>query len=367
MRWVGVLLGLGLAACSGCGGEAAEPGTPDVVAVSDLGAPAEIFVDVGPDAPAADVPDTRDAADIIDASPDTADIPAAVDVPPPRPCPTAGSGVTIGVVAPADLTEISGVAVSRRQPGVLWVHNDSGAGATVHALSELGDERVRYELASAKANDWEDIALGPYPGAEGDFLYLGDIGDNDRKRMDIGVYVVAEPDVASAAGPVVEQPIDHYLPLAYPDEPHDAETLFVDPVGGALFVLTKAFDGQSKLFRYAPPFVPDQRATLQLAAELELADFIDLTKPLGIMTTGGDIAPDGSLVLVRTYEAVWAWRRAPGQTVGEALAGEVCELETQDERQGEAISFTADGKGYVTISEDPTPPIYRFQLLLGRR
>ncbi len=295
---------------------------------------------------------------------DSADAPDQVDAPDVSACPGSGQGVTIGVVAPSDLSEISGVVPSRAQPGVLWVHNDSGGDASIHALSELGDELVRYRLQGAVAEDWEDIALGPYPGAQGDFLYVGDIGDNPRTRKELGVYVLAEPATSEADDKVVDQPIDHHLRMAYPDEAHDAETLMIDPISGALYVLTKEWDGLSKLFRYAPPFDPDERANLQLAATIDHADLIN---PIGNLSTGGDIAPDGSLIAIRTYNTAWAWRRVPGQTIGQAVTTERCALETLDERQGEALGFTSDGGAYVTISEDPNPRIYRFQLLPASR
>ena len=38
---------------------------------------------------------------------------------------------------PDELTESSGLAVSRTQPGVLWSHNDSGDGPNLYAMRSL--------------------------------------------------------------------------------------------------------------------------------------------------------------------------------------------------------------------------------------
>src|SRR3982751_4845835 len=59
--------------------------------------------------------------------------------------------------APAVLTgqpEASGVAVSRRTPGVLWVLNDSGE-PVVTAVDADGGVKGRVVVAGAAVRDWE--------------------------------------------------------------------------------------------------------------------------------------------------------------------------------------------------------------------
>src|SRR5512134_250324 len=75
----------------------------------------------------------------------------------------------------ANLPEASGVAASRRTPGVLWSHNDSGEPGLV-AVATDGTTRGRVYVAGASAGDWEDIEVGPCP--QGSCVYIGDIGDN---------------------------------------------------------------------------------------------------------------------------------------------------------------------------------------------
>ena len=69
-------------------------------------------------------------------------------------------------VLPDALRESSGLAVSRRQPGVLWSHNDSGDGPNLYAIDLSGRLLATIPVANAAARDWEDIASGPCPRLE---------------------------------------------------------------------------------------------------------------------------------------------------------------------------------------------------------
>ena len=75
----------------------------------------------------------------------------------------------------------------------------------------------------------------------------------------------------------------------------------------------------------------------------------------------GDIAADGSAILVRTYvEAHW-WHRRPGQSVAQALGGAPCRVPLRPEPQGESIAWATHGNGYYTVSEGSRPDLYYFE------
>jgi|SRR4051794_23717866 hypothetical protein len=76
--------------------------------------------------------------------------------------PAFGSAVTNGIVNLSGLTEASAVAASRRNPEVLWTHNDSGhLGGQVFALDTQGRLLGTYSIPGNIDN--EDIAIGPGP------------------------------------------------------------------------------------------------------------------------------------------------------------------------------------------------------------
>src|SRR5689334_9017693 len=153
------------------------------------------------------------------------------------------------------LTETSGIHTGVRNPGIGWVHNGSGETARVFALDGTGALRGTYSLTGATAVDWEDIAVvaGATPGSG--TIYAGDIGDNALARSEIQVYRVAEPAVPTS-GPAVTTALSgvETLHLTYPDGPHDAETLLVDPATGDILVITKLlFGGTVGVYRAAAP------------------------------------------------------------------------------------------------------------------
>lgn len=98
-----------------------------------------------------------DAGMPMDATPDVALVDAAVDALPPvdaaSVCPSFETGVSVGKTPMGDIKEASGIVASRRSPGTLWVHNDSGASATLYALTSTGAMQAIYSLDGASAQD----------------------------------------------------------------------------------------------------------------------------------------------------------------------------------------------------------------------
>ena len=82
------------------------------------------------------------------------------------------------VATVAELPEASGAAASRRTPGLIWSHNDSGE-PVLFALDASGAVKGRVRVNDVEVNDWEAVAAGPCP--QGSCLYISDIGDNNRR------------------------------------------------------------------------------------------------------------------------------------------------------------------------------------------
>jgi hypothetical protein len=260
---------------------------------------------------------------------------------PPAVCGALRATVT-GVVQAAEALELSGLARSQTQPGVLWSHNDSGDRGRVFALRPSGKVLADLDVPGAAATDWEDIAI------RGDELYLGDIGDNARERPSIDVYRVSEPRVPATG----TTPPATRLRLRYPDGAHDAETLLVDPRSTAIAVVTKEISGRSGVYLARRPSAATT-TTLRRVARLELG--------IGALATAGDVSANGRVIAIRTYGSVFAWRRAPGVSLGAALRGRPCVSPTPlREGQGEAIALTRDGRGFFTVPEGAHATIRRY-------
>ena len=252
---------------------------------------------------------------------------------------------------PAFLNEVSGLAESRTNKGVFWVHNDSGDQPRVYAFNRGGASLGRYTLAGATAVDWEDMAIGP-TGDGGSYLYLADIGDNSGRRSSVRVYRVREPLVSANQSPVTETlSAVARFDFAYADGPRDAEAFMVDPLTGDFYIVSKREPGGNRLYRSGSP---SDRAlnTLERVATFSTTG-----------TTAADISPDGLQVLIRRYSsaidrsspparAASYWRRPDASMSLVTLLAQPGEtVPLVAEPQGEAIAFAADNRGFYTTSE----------------
>jgi hypothetical protein len=271
--------------------------------------------------------------------------------------------VAVGTLASPALSEVSGIVASARNPGVYYVHNDSGDTARFFAIDEQGRTLAELALNGADAVDWEDIALGPGPGG-GSFVYLGDIGDNEARvggtpRASINVYRVAEPLILSDEAPEPLVVDWERLPLSYPTAAHDCEALLLDPKSSELLLVTKENDGKSSVFRASALAAAEAKQTLELVTQIEVGT---TQAPGSSLITGGELSPMGDGILLRTYTSVFFWSRPSSASIVDAFAGAPRQLLAPDEEQGESITFTADGSSYLTVSEDEQAPVFRAQL-----
>ena len=243
------------------------------------------------------------------------------------------------------INEASGMVLSRKNPGILWVHNDSGNSARVYALTLDGRLVATCILVGVDAIDWEDIAIGPGPEPGLDYIYVADTGDNGFSREEIEIYRFPEPLVDEGTHVLIDR-VERII-LNYPDRAHDAETLLVDPVDGGIYIITK---WGGLMYRAS-----DDGMLLRVAK-----------LPWGGVT-GGDVSQDGKRIIVRSYFSATIWEREDGSPLSAIFSKDGCSLSLkveplQMEPQGEAIAFSPDGHFYYTLSEGVRQPIYRFRL-----
>ncbi len=287
-------------------------------------------------------------------------------------CARFGAGTVAGNVKNSQLTEISGLVASRRHAGVYWTHNDSGGKPEVFALTLDGTDLGSYAFPGATATDWEDIGIGPKSGAIGSYIYAADIGDNAAEvpldglgtaREKVTIFRAAEPALApKAPGAPLTGGIDRF-DLIYPAGREDAEALLVDPISGDLVIVTKSPIGQSRiLVAPAAAMVNGATITMQDFGTIQIIPPVVVSTFPGTWVTGADISADGSLILLRTYQAVLAFPRVAGQSVADALHGASCSAPQTEETQGEAIAIAVDGSRYTTISEGVNEPVHAFSI-----
>jgi hypothetical protein len=269
-----------------------------------------------------------------------------------------GSFREVGRFASPKITECSGLVVSRKNPGVLWVHNDSGDSARLFAVKEDGTLRGVFRLSHAESRDWEDLAIGPCRKWNRQCLYVGDIGDNMRQRRKIQIYRVEEPDV-SLDGPPVSEKLKgtERFDCVYPDGPHDAEALFVDPISGIPYLVTKE-PGHSAASVYR---IPDTRNAGKTVTLEKVA-----TVPSRSSVTGGDISRDGTVIVLRDYFFAYGYFRARRDGLPEAFDLPPRWLPLRMEEQGESLGLSPSGTEIYTASEGIEAPIHKVECSLVR-
>jgi hypothetical protein len=182
----------------------------------------------------------------------------------------------------SEIPETSGLAVSRRNPGLLWSHNDSGSAAVLFALDTAGTVRGRVRVP-IRTRDWEDISAARC--LSGDCLYIADIGDNRLTRRQVQIYRVQEP----APGDAETAPPEVFT-ATYADGPHNAEAMFV--IGADLFIITR--DRTGAVYRSTMTLSDTRELTLKRVGELGLG-----------VVTDAEASRDEKSVVVRTsHEAV---------------------------------------------------------------
>jgi hypothetical protein len=236
------------------------------------------------------------------------------------------------------LPEASGVAVSRKSPGVLWSHNDSGE-PVLQAFNADGASVGRLWVARAAVEDWEDIHVGPCP--DGSCVYVGDIGDNNARRGTVTIYRSPEPD---SMGDVRSRKTES-MRLTYPDGPKDAEALIVLP-NSWVFIVTKGERSPVVLYRTPYPFMNGATARLE-----PVATILEGTRgvPRHDRITGADASSDGRWIVLRSLSAITFYLTSDLESgrVREILRYDVSGL---GELQGEGVAF-GDGGTVWLVSE----------------
>ncbi len=235
-----------------------------------------------------------------------------------------------GTFAAKQLTESSGVVVSRRHHGLLWTHNDSGHDPVLYATDTSGSDLGTVRIRGAGSGDWEDIAAGPCPQDSGPCLYIGDTGDNDLLRHTVTIYILSEPDRVPGAGNQKETTA-HALNVRYTDGPHDVEALMIDG-DGALWLFTKGTRA-TEAIGFKIPAADLLRDTVELSPAW-VVDFRPI-RALGQLVTAAASSPSGHRMVLRTYTQLFFYRRFEDDWVRD---GPPCWLGLS-QPQGEAVDF----------------------------
>lgn len=271
-----------------------------------------------------------------------------------------------GQLAEPTNLEASGLAVSRRNPGLLWTHNDSGGEPVLFALGLDGALRGSVRLAGVVNRDWEDVTAFTLDGRS--WLLAAETGDNYAQFAQCALHVVAEPAAAALdpAKPLVLPP-DYTIHFVYEDGPRDCEAVAVDEHERAVYLLTKR-DYPNRLYRLplaaAPSTQPAMAHCVGTAWSFPLPDALQRLSPTLSVAyahwpTAMAFLPDGSGAFVLTYGALYFFPRAAGDSWAATLARPPATLPPFSLPQAEALAVTPGG-ATVYIASERTPLFFRY-------
>lgn len=256
------------------------------------------------------------------------------------PWPTPGVLSTIRVPT---LTEISGMEVSRANPGFVWVHDDELDNPQVVLVNmKNGRQAASFTpspgVSGGGVGDPEAIRLARSTGK----LVLADTGDNALSRPTSGtgqphLIALPEPKGGGNKGPLVAT----RYPVAYPNgERVNVETLLIHPTSEQVYLVSKEAT-RARVFSYGPL---SSMSTVNNVGTLVAT----LNMPL---VSDGTHSYTGQFILFRqanktgTVVLKQNWRYAGTIT-------------TPAMNKSEAIAVV-NSCAFVTTSEGPNPPLYQ--------
>jgi len=258
-----------------------------------------------------------------------------------------------------ELSEISGMAVSRRHAGVLWMHNDSDGPAELFAVDETGHRVATVLVEGVENRDWEDIAAFERDGRS--YLLIADTGDNGGLRRELELAVVAEPDLRDQSVPA-----DWLIRFHWPDGPRDTESVAVSPDDGMAYFVSKK-RVPPELWRVSiVPGDPGELRTAEWVASLSgvkqpTADDLTRNPVFGryrSQITAFDISADGLTAVVLNYRTAYVYRRSAGEPWAGAVTRQPVEAGFPWLAQAEAMAISLNGQTvWITTERLPAPLI----------
>jgi hypothetical protein len=272
-------------------------------------------------------------------------LPAAVLATPSAAAPEPTPGKKRCTVTDERLRELSGLVAT--EDGYVVIND----GTTIEsrkrvffldAKCRISREPVRY--SGNGPLDTEDLTLSP----DGKKLWIADTGDNitsSTRRERVAVWSMP---VDGSSQPVLHR-------LSYPEnKPHDAEALLIGDDGKPL-IITKVASGKAQIFTPSGKLRTGDTEPVPMTKVGEIS--LPKTNTPNVLNTIGRVAitgaarsPDGARVVLRTYADAFEYDVSNGDIVG-ALTGGKPRVTPLTDPFGEAISYTPDGKSFVTVSD----------------
>lgn len=238
---------------------------------------------------------------------------------------------------PKDLEEVSGTEIIPNS-NLIWMLNDSGNASKVYGVSAKG--KIEKELKiNAKNNDWEDLTSDKLGN-----LYIGDFGNNNKKRKEFEIYKVENPCVDSNNSEI--EKIEFKLPKKMKSQDFEAFFLLND-----YFYIFSKDDDSTKLIK-VPNIIGYHTAEF-------IADFKFDSKDNKI--TSADVNEDGNTIVLLCHDKLW---KITNFKTDNFFEGNMEVLKFEHTSQKEGVCFENNINVLITdeLKKNDGGNLYRFNL-----
>ena len=223
-----------------------------------------------------------------------------------------------------NIGEASGMAASRRYPGLYWVVRDSGHTAAINAVRFDADGMAHSKeilVDNAVNGDWEEINYNI--GADGIArLWVVDNGGAASKK----IYEIIEPDPDAVTS---VRAVNEYR-WAYPSSSYNTEASFM--ARGYLVLVTKT-SPSARMYRFNT-LTPGVTNKPTYIGKLMNSHSVSVARQ----------SPDGKILVTASHEVVNLYRSTDGSGSLKSLGGKMpdCQMRAFPDEHVEAGEFTAN-------------------------
>ncbi len=219
------------------------------------------------------------------------------------------------------LDEVSAAEMST-DSDLIWAIEDSGNNNTLYALKKNGKIEKSITVLNAENDDWEDLTMDK----EGN-IYIGDFGNNSKKRKTFNIYKVKHEDLnkSNATAEVIKVK----LPEKFRD---NFEAFFI--YDDSFYLFSK----ESKKF-----------VVLKVKNEIGIQESLVRSEyelnGNGNKITSADISDDGQIIVLLNHDKLWKLTNFNGD---DFFSGTINAMPFGNNTQKEGVCFQSNDVVLIT-------------------
>lgn len=260
--------------------------------------------------------------------------------------PVFATGERLAELSDDRLSEVSGLAGSVNNSGLLWALNDSGNEPEVYLIDKELNVVMTVKLEGVTNRDWEEISVGAGPDSKTTYIYVADIGDNSGVYPEKYIYRFPEPKSGAQNNLTISD--FEQITFELEDGMRDCEALLIDAKTKNLYVISKR---DFPVGVYELPWSATGE-TITAAKVLSL--------PMFAIVAADRLEKNGD-ILMKNYTNIYYWENKDNLDVLSLLNTTPQQVPYEAEPQGESIAWAKDGSGFFTLAEsEPDQPTYLY-------